>query len=387
MNFFKKKDQEDELAGIEAVVQGNTKFALDLYQKLRSSEGNLFYSPYSISSSLAMTYAGAQENTQKEMAQALHFSVDQETLHPAFERLSAGLIEAGEQDHVQMKIANNLWPSQDHDFLKAYLKLLKKYYGVKITPLDYGDEESARTTINDWVEERTENRIQDLIAAGVLDSLTQLVLVNAIYFKGDWETPFDPDLTSEAPFRVDPQEQVMLAMMNCKHDFRYAETDLMQMLELPYAGDDLAMNILLPVEDSGLAKLEDNLTVENLETWTASLQKTEVEVTLPRFELTFPFRLDETLKSLGMRDAFTENADFSGMDGSRELFLGAVLHKAFVAVNEEGTEAAAATAVVMVTKMMAFPPVVFRADHPFLFIIREKHSGSVLFIGRVANPA
>ena len=387
MNFFKKKDQESELAMIEAVVQGNMKFALDLYQELRSSEGNLFYSPYSISSALAMTCAGAQENTLKEMEQALHFPADQEALHEAFERISAGVTEAGEQDHVQMKIANNLWPSHDHDFLKAYLKLLKKYYDVKITPLDYGDEESARTTINEWVEERTENRIQDLIAAGVLDSLTQLVLVNAIYFKGDWEIPFDPDLTSEAPFRVDPQEQIMLAMMNCKHNFRYAETDLMQMLELPYTGDDLVMNILLPVEDSGLAKLEEALTVENLETWLASLQETEVEVTLPRFELTFPFRLDGVLQSMGMRDAFTDKADFSGMDGSRELFIGAVLHKAFVAVNEEGTEVAAATAVVMVTKMMAFPPVIFRADHPFLFLIQEKHSGSVLFIGRVVNPA
>jgi serpin B len=387
MTSIKKKDQKEALSIIETVAAGNTRLALDLYQQLRSNEGNLFFSPYSISSALAMTYAGARENTQKEMAQALHFPEEQDVLHEAFDLLNDSLVKAGKKRHVQMRIANNLFPSWDHPFRKAYLKLLKKYYGVRVTPLDYGDEESARDTINKWVEERTENRIQDLIGDGVLNSLTKLVLVNAIYFKGDWKNPFDADRTGEAPFRVGLEEEVTAAMMNGMHRFRYAENDLAQMLELPYAGDDLVMDVLLPAEDQGMAKLEDALTVENLSAWLGDMGETEVEVTLPRFELTFPFRLDEALKSLGMLDAFTDRADFSGMDGSRELFIGAVLHKAFVAVNEEGTEAAAATAVVMQTKMMAMPPVVFRADHPFLFLIREIHSGSVLFIGRVTNPA
>ena len=211
-------------------------------------------------------------------------------------------------------------------------------------PWILGDEEAARSTINEWVEERTGNRIRDLIVEGVLNSLTRLVLVNAIYFKGDWANPFDPDLTSEAPFRVQLEEQVMVSMMNCTHNFKVAETEGMQMLELPYCGDELVMDILLPAENAGLAQLEESLSVENLQEWLASLQETEVEVSLPRFEVEFPFRLDDTLQSMGMRDAFTDRADFLGMDGGRDLFIGSVLHKAFVAVSEVGTEAAAVSA-------------------------------------------
>jgi serpin B len=258
---------------------------------------------------------------------------------------------------------------------------------VRITQIDYGDEEAARHTINSWVEERTESRIKDLIAPGVLDRWTLLVLVNAIYFKGEWTSQFDGNLTGEAPFWVASDSQVQVSMMTQKHDFRVGEVDGLQILELPYAGDDLSMIVLLPKEMDGLAKLEGSLTVENLDGWTKVLTKTEVEVSLPRFELSFPFRLDDTLKSMGMLDAFSDQADFSGMDGTRELSIGAVLHKAFVAVNEQGTEAAAATAVIMQLKALSFPSVVFRADHPFFFLIRENGTGSILFIGRVIDPA
>jgi len=213
------------------------------------------------------------------------------------------------------------------------------------------------------------------------------VLVNAIYFKGTWANEFDPNLTADAPFLSASDAQVQVPMMTRKHNYRYAESAGMQVLELPYAGERLSMLVLLPAEVDGLAKLEDTLTAESLESWIKGLNETEVDVSLPKFELSFPFRLDDTLISLGMADAFTEQADFSGMDGSRELYIGAVLHKAFVAVNEQGTEAAAATAVIMQTKGLAISSIVFRADHPFVFLIRDTSTGSILFIGRVTNPA
>jgi serpin B len=387
MKWFKtKKDQEKEPSNLAAAVQGNTEFALDLYQKLRLLDGNLIFSPYSLSTALAMTYAGAHADTQIQMAQALHFLPDQDLLHPAFAHLGARLKEVGKKGYVQLRVANTLWPRKGYELLKAFLTLAKKFYGVRITPVDFGDGETARLTINGWVEERTENKIKDLIAAGVLDVSTRLVLVNAIYFKGNWADRFDPELTKQAPFFTPASGQIQVPMMTLKHTFRYAEVDGFQALELPYAGGDLSMFVLLPRDVNGLAQLEESLVAKNLEKWEKSLQEAEVEASLPRFELTFPFRLDETLESMGMEDAFSTKADFSGMDGTRELYLGAVLHKAFVAVNEQGTEAAAATAVAMVTKALAISPIIFRADHPFIFFIQENGTGSILFIGRVVDP-
>ena len=386
MKLFNQKSQKEDPSNLVSAVQGNTRFALDLYQKLRGTDGNLFFSPYSISTALAMTYAGAREDTQAQMAQALHFLLDQQQLHQAFTLLGANLEQAGKKGHVQLKVANTLWPRTGQKFLKKYLALVKKSYGVRITPIDYGDEEAARHTINSWVEERTESRIKDLIAPGVLDRSTRLVLVNAIYFKGLWTSQFDQNLTGEAPFWITPDNQVQVSTMNQKHDFKVGEGDGLQILELPYAGEALSMIVLLPREKDGLVKLEGSLTSENLDSWIKGLTETEVELSLPSFELAFPFRLDDTLKSMGMLDAFSEKADFSGLDGTRELFIGAVLHKAFIAVNEQGTEAAAATAVVMQTKSLSFPPVVFCADHPFVFLIRKNSTGSILFIGRLTNP-
>jgi serpin B len=368
----------------EAVVQGNTEFALALYEQLRGKEGNLFFSPHSISTALAMTYAGARGSTEAQMAQALHFHLDQEQLHPAFAWLEARLAEIAQKGHVQLSVANALWPQRGYPLLDAFLALTREYYGVQVTAVDYGDAETARHTINTWVEARTEGKIEELIPAGLLDPLTVLVLVNAIYFKGDWARQFDPSLTRDAPFQVAPGEHVEVAMMHQKASFGYGRGDGLQALELPYAGEDLSMIVLLPDEVDGLAALEDRLTVENLERWTGRLWPQEVEVWLPRFEITLPFRLDAALQALGMVDAFG-HADFSGMDGTRSLFIGAVLHKAFVAVDEVGTEATAATAVVMTRAMVMSPPV-FRADHPFLFLIRENSTGSILFLGRVVNP-
>ena len=386
MKPIEQSVQKKADSSVETVVQGNTEFALALYQQLRTEEGNLFFSPYSISSALAMTYAGARGNTQVEMAQALHFLLDEEQLHPAFALLQARLHDIGRKGHVQMRVANALWPQQGYALLEEFLALTKQHYGVLVTAVDYGDAETARGTINAWIEEKTENRIQAMIPRGLLDATVSLILVNAIYFKGNWASQFDQGLTSDAPFWVTPAEQVQVPMMSQTIEFRYREGDGLQVLELPYAGDDLSMVVLLPREIDGLAELEGRLTVENLGAWTTGLWPIEVQVFLPRFELSFPFRLDDALISMGMADAF-ENADFSGMDGTQSLYIGAVLHKAFVAVNEEGTEAAAATAALMKAMGVPLPPPTFRADHPFVFLIRENSTGSILFLGRVVNPA
>lgn len=385
MKLFGQDVQEKDYSIVETVVQGNTEFALDLYQKLRTVEGNLFFSPYSISTALAMTYAGARGNTRVQMAQALHFPLVQEQLHPAFASLEAKLGDIGRKGHIQLRVANALWPQKGYALLEEFLALTKQHYGVLITTVDYGDAETARCKINDWVEEKTENKIQDIIPPGILDALTRLVLVNAIYFKGSWASRFDQHLTSDAPFWVTPDEQVQVPMMRQVHEFGYGEGDGLQVLELSYAGDDLSMVVLLPRERDGLAKLEESLTAENLDTWTRELWSSEVQAFLPRFEITFPFKLNNTLKSMGMVDAFG-NADFSGMDGTKLLYIAAVLHKAFVAVNEEGTEAAAATAVVGAARGLPLSPPTFRADHPFVFLIRENSTGSILFLGRVVNP-
>ena len=373
------------------LVRGNTAFALDLYAQLRTQGGNLFLSPHSISSALAMTYAGARENTAAEMEKALHFTEGQAGTPPAFAALQARLAEIEKKGHLQLAVANSLWPQQDYPFLPDYLDGVKAAYGSVIAPQDFkSDAEGARRTINRWVEEKTRDKIQDLIAPGGLDPLTRLVLVNAIYFKGSWASPFDPAQTEEGAFWVSPAAEVRVPLMAKMQRLPYAEFEDVQVAQLPYAGGELSMLVVLPREKDGLAALEARLAPERLAEWRAGLAEREVRVFLPKFKLTWgAVKLNEALKALGMVDAFSDTqADFSGMDGQlRWLYIGAVLHKAFVEVNEEGTEAAAATAVVMRMRAMrpATPPE-FRADHPFLFLIQEEETGAILFMGRVADP-
>ncbi len=366
-------------------ARGNAAFAVDLYRVLAAERGNLCCSPYSISTALAMTYAGARGETARQMAQALHLTLDPARLHPAFAELEAGLRASQDKGDVLMQIANKLWPQVGYPFLETFLALTESYYGVTITPLDYRDPEAARLTINAWVEEKTHGKIVDLIRPGLLSPITTLVLVNAIYFKGNWAHQFDPQRTAPAPFWKTSSDSVEVPMMNQAADFRYGETAGCQILELPYVGENLAMTLLLPQEPDGLAALEAVLTVETLERWTKELWETRVEVHLPRFKVTGAFELKQALMALGMVDAFG-GADFSGMDGTLSLFISAVVHQAFVEVNEEGAEAAAATAVIM-ARGMPMPPPVFRADHPFLFLLRDRRTGGILFIGRVADPA
>ena len=372
---------------INTVVKGNNAFALDIYNKLKHTEGNLFFSPYSISTALAMTYAGARNNTAEQMAQTLNFTLAPDRLHPAFASIQKQLNAVKKKGNIQLSIANTLWPQKGYPFLQDYLALTEKYYGVSITPLDYKNApEASRKEINTWVEKKTENKITELIQKGILDELTRLVLVNAIYFKGNWMQQFRKSRTADAPFWLSPGKSVQVPMMRQNKKFRYKETDNLQILELPYIGNDLSMTVLLPKKINGLPELENNLTAENVNKWTNGLINMGLRIFLPKFKMTSQFKLKDTLKSMGMVDAFNDTkADFSGMDGKKQwLYIGAVIHKAFIDVNEEGSEAAAATAVVMKTRSaVRSEPPVFRADHPFVFLIRDNVSGSILFLGRV----
>jgi len=370
------------------IVASNTEFAFDLYRELRAGEGNLFLSPYSISAALAMAWAGARGETERQMGQALHFDAGQDATHEAFQALRASLA-AARSEGATLDVANALWPQQGEALLPEYVDLVRERYGVSITPLDYAAAaEAARATINAWVEQQTAGKIRDVIAPGVLDALTRLVLINAIYFKGNWMHPFSAFATHDAQFHVVAGRDVSVRMMSQKREFAYAELDDAQAVELPYADGELSMLVVLPKAVDGLAALEADLSAERLREWRDRLASEEIVVQLPRFEMTAQFRLDRQLSALGMADAFNRSAaNFAGIDGRTDrLYLGAVLHKAFVEVNEEGTEAAAATAIVMPARALPEPPPVFRADHPFLFFILDRESGSVLFIGRLTDP-
>jgi len=372
---------------MKQVAADNNVFALDLFQQIRAERGNLFFSPYSISTALAMTTAGTRGETEKQMAMALRFSLNRQRLHPAFAELQATLNKIQTSGHVKLSVANSLWPHNQHAFLADYLDLTKRCYDVEITPQDYvHTADAAAKAINKWVEQKTQDKIKNIILPGTLDALTRLVLVNAIYFKGNWTHPFKPEATQPAPFTLASGKAVDAPLMNQSREYLYAAADGMQMLELPYTGDELSMLALLPQKSDGLAILEQNLTAAKLEAWTQLLRQREVRVFLPKFKMTAKFELSRAMAALGMKDAFSADADFSGMDGQHDLFISSILHKAFVDVNEEGTEAAAATAVIMRAMAMMEPPPTFRADHPFLFLIREKSTGSILFLGRVADP-
>jgi serpin B len=374
----------------EAVVEGNNRFAVELYAKLREQEGNLFFSPYSISAALAMTYAGARGETEAQMAKVLHFpsqrAGDQERFHPAFGAIIKDLNTRGKKGKYELIVSNALWGQKGYEFLAEFLELVKSNYGGRLNEVDFiSDTESARKTINAWVEKKTKDKIKDLIVPGDLNQLTRLVLTNAIYFKGNWASRFKKENTKDAEFTLLSGEKVDTPTMNQTEQFSYMETEDFQGLEMPYVNNELSMIIFLPKRTDGLAEFEKKLTAENLSQWLARLRKREVIVSVPKFKETSRFSLAGVLKSMGMTDAFVSVvADFSGMNGKKELYISKVIHKAFVDVNEEGTEAAAATAVV--TRAIAIRPSVFRADHPFLFLIRDNSSGSILFIGRMMNP-
>jgi serpin B len=372
------------------LVSGNNAFAFDLYQELRSQDGNLFYSPFSISTALAMTYAGARGETEQQMASALHYILRQEELHAAFNLLDRLLQSPADSESAfRLNIANALWGQQDFEFLNEFLDVLAQNYGAGIRLVDFAQDEAARQTINQWVSDATQEKIKDLIPSGVLAPNTRLVLANAIYFYGKWVWPFDPDATHDAPFTMLDGGSANVSMMAQDSSFDYVQGDGYQAISLPYQDSEMSMIFVLPELDR-FDEIEAAFTPEMLDAIVSGFRSKEVRLFLPKFTFESTLSgLTDSLGALGMVDAFDpDRADFSGMDGRRDLFISDVLHKAFVAVDEEGTEAAAATAVIIeVSSAQVDEPEVMRLDHPFLFLIRDNHTGSVLFMGRVVNPS
>jgi serine protease inhibitor len=371
-----------------AVVKGNNAFAVDLYQQLRTPDGNLFFSPYSISTALAMTYDGARGQTAEEMAKTLHFALDQDKLHPAFAALIRATTGAGKPREYELTVANRLWGQKGLGFRPDFLKLTQDQYGAGLAEVDfYQAAEQARQTINAWVEQQTKKKIVELLKPGVVDDSTSLVLTNAIYFKAAWAHVLDKKATRPGDFRLPGNKTIQVPLMEGSVPAAVYDGGSFTVLDLPYAQHDLSMVLLLPKAVDGLPALEKSLTASNLSSWLSKIQRAQVALTLPKFKVTSEFRLNKELMALGMPTAFTPAADFSGMTSQERLYIGLVIHKAFVDVHEEGTEAAAATAVVMKRLAMeVLPAATFRADHPFVFLIRDNTTGSILFMGRVAQP-
>jgi serpin B len=382
-------DQSD----LTALIDGNNAFAFNLYQVLKQTGGNLFYSPYSISEALAMTYAGARGETEKDMAEALNFTLSQDRLHPAFNSLDLQLKQRGQGAEgkngtgFKLDVANAIWGQKGYQFLAQYLDVLAQNYGAGLRIVDFIKQtEQSRATINQWVSDQTQGKIKDLIPPGVINDMTRLVLTNAIYFNAAWQYPFDEKATSDGQFYLLDGSSVTVPMMKQTESFGYAKGANYEAVELPYSGQELSMVILLP-KAGEFEAFESSLDAGLVKTIIGQLETNEVSLTMPKFEYEASFGLKQALSTLGMGIAFTSDADFSGMDGNHDLLIQDVLHKAFVSVDEAGTEAAAATAVIVGLTAVPAQPTQVTIDRPFLFLIRDISTGSIIFVGRVLNPA
>jgi serpin B len=371
---------------VRTLVQGNNAFALDLLARLREKDGNVFYSPYSISTALAMTSAGARGETAEQMARVLHFTLDRQRLHPAFAELIRGLNGHGLPRDYRLDVAQSLWGDRTLIVRPEFQDLLYADYGARLRVVNFGKEpDVARRQINRWVEDRTNDKIKDLLHQGDIEPITRMVLVNAIYFKAAWQKPFEAEATKEAVFHSGGKE-VTVPLMHQTEEFNYYEDDGFQAVELPYEGGELSLVALLPRQKDGLGKLEQSLTAAKLDACLGKLSPWPVEVFLPRFKTNARLALARQLAAMGMPLAFSPAADFSGISTTQKLTISEVIHQTFVDVNEGGTEAAAATAVIL-RAVSAPKPVAFRADHPFLFLLRDRRTGSILFLGRVTHPS
>jgi len=376
---------EGEPPDIATVVSGNNAFALGLYRQLADESGNLIFSPCSVSIALAMTYEGARGATAREMATALHLPADRQALHSAHATLLSALDREGIDIPYRLSLANRLWCQRDYGFLPSFLKTCREFYVSGVAELDFQtDPERARRIINIWVAEQTEQKIQQLLLPGDIEMATALVLTNAIYFYGKWSHPFPVESTRLERFHISATVEVDTPTMLQRGQFAYADLPDVEVLQLPYAGEELALVVLLPKEPDGLARLQESLDVLVMQEWLSALEEQEISVALPKFALTWRRELRDALSAMGMPSAFTAKADFSGMTSREDLWIQKVVHESRIEVNEEGTEAAASTAVVMKKSSMMFR--LFRADHPFIFLIRDLGYNSILFMGQLVNP-
>jgi serpin B len=383
-----------QAADLGQLFEGNTSFAFDLYQAVRTSEGNLVYSPYSISLAFAMVYGGAAGETARQMAGVLHYRLPPAQFHPAFNALDLDLAQrpsqvtyVDEEDRFQLDIANSTWAQKDYSFLPSYLDLLALNYGAGMHLVDFKHaSEQARKQVNDWVSEQTRKRIQKILPKGSVDSRTALVLANAIYFKAHWAAEFTPGFTSTGTFHLLDGSTVDVPMMSQhpEQNYDYAEGEDWQAVSLPYKGRLADMVILLPAEGT-FKDFEAGLTAEKYQAVVSALKSERVILSVPKFKFEAEVGLKDALTGMGMQDAFTENvADLSGMDGTHLLYLSDAFHKAFIAVDEKGTEAAAATAAIAVPASMPVGKDM-QIDRPFFFFIRDVPTGTILFMGRVVD--
>lgn len=375
-------------ADVSLLAAGNTAFAMDMYKQLTGAAGNVFFSPYSISLALAMTWGGARTQTEQDMASVLHFPLPQAELHPAFNALDLALNRHAQTSGFELHIVNQLWGEKTYTFLPDYLKLVSVNYGADMCLLDFmGNPDPSRLVINSWVSDQTSQRINDLLPQGSIDVTTRLVLTNAIYFKAQWADTFGSNHTVDNVFYRSESDSITTKFMNRIGSYSYVATAEYQAIEMPYKGLSTSMLIILPASGK-LAQVEAGLSAGFLTTLFSSMQPTSMSLNLPKFKFTTEsISLADILKSLGMATAFGNQADFSGMDGTRNLCIGDVFHKAFVAVDEKGTEAAAATAVIMVpTSIQEPPPIFFVANRAFIFLIRDIQTNTVIFMGKLTDP-
>ncbi|NHB69421.1 serpin family protein [Perlabentimonas gracilis] len=361
-------------------------FALSMYKQFAQADNdNVFFSPISISMALGMTYAGADGETKKQISEVLNFPYNDKNFHAQMGQLQSNLLDK-QSEGVDIALANQLWAENSYRFKCRYLRTTQKLYNSPVKRLDFsGNPNASRIEINQWVEELTRDRIKDLLPDGSISSLTKMVLTNAIYFKGQWDKKFEAENTRDDIFTTLEGKQVKTPMMNAKEKFNVYQGDGISLLELPYQGNDFSMLVLLPNEDRSIGEIERGLSVDNLNEYISKLSEKEVQLMFPKFKFDAEYQLKPVLSDMGMPIAFSNAANLSRMSRSNDLKIDEVFHKAFVEVSEEGTEAAAATAVVIVLKSITMP-VEFFANRPFIFIIRENKDGNILFMGRVTNP-
>jgi serpin B len=382
-----------DAGAVTALEAGNAELASDLLAQFGTlaDGGNFAYSPFSISAALAMTYAGANTTTATQMAQTLHFTPAQADVPAAFAQIDCQIETDGQADNNQMNIANGLFGQAGAVFEKPFLTSLDQDYGAPLQQVDFANDVSAATnTIDAWVSTQTEGKIPQLFQPGDLTDQTVLVLADAIYFKGAWATQFKTSATQTGTFTRSDSSTVQVPLMNQTASFGYSQGSSFAVLEMPYAGNKLALDIVLPNAVDGLPALAQTFTASAFAGWVSQLGSPQVAVTLPKFSVDSRFNLTQTLSGMGMPAAFDIGptpADFSGMDGKNDLFIGIVVHEATVEVDETGTVAAAATGVGMSGAEAVEEPLTFDANHPFLFVLRDLSTGTLLFVGQVTDPS
>ncbi len=372
----------------QTVVDGNNTFAFELFLKSGKDKENVFMAPISISAALAMTYAGAKTETEKQMSNVLHFNLNQKNFHKEFKTLIDSLILLNKKG-LDLKIANSLWIQKDYVFLKEYLDFINTYYKTSVNKADFKKQtEKSRLDINKWVELQTNNKIKQLIKPNVLTQLTRLVIVNAIYFNGTWDYKFDSKKTKNNNFLIDGKNNVSVPFMNIVEKYRYLENDYFQLIDIPYKNRSASMIILLPKKKDGIAGIEKFMNWKQIEELTNSMIFERINLNLPKFNMISEFELKDVLSALGMPITFTNEADFSGITGKTDLKIDKVIHKTFINVNETGTEAAGSTAVVLIEKSgPPKDPIDFNVNHPFIFLIKDNINNCILFLGKVSNPS